>query len=687
MKINIIAAFICTIIMSLKDFDIEAQTIDYQKLYECDLKYWNYRYRFLGDDIDRTRYPGFIIVNSSHAAEAGYSLPAKYRNRPKSTWDWIYNPAYDLCYDVSIWGNGATGQLDYSDNPLVTLGNYLSVLSTEWLLLSLNCQSTDATTEELYGALVAIERLDDKGETIYNNLAPAQNGFLARSDIDQNFVATHFGDNFKFAAGPSVCTAGPYNGIQDVNGCDNQSSLPIVDFTRNAMSQDEVIGLLQGLRFVARCLPAMNPVYYQTYNLREHAITITDHILSRLSNADYIIKDPYDENRVCRGGDAQAFAYPFSVIGNDITGGNYSAASFAISLPAWFLLENFFDIYSGSNKTMELKLAAMSGTFGSSYLAIWSYQYDKDIYDLMGAFLNGYTSYAQSSDYWLNFLAPFPCSGPCYDCNCITPNGLDYTTVGCGSHYPFIDQDIWEPQIHDVINDEHNYGEFNGLDYMLAYNLFLLNYFDFSCSNGAYYNKIERYDDKVYPFSTYYSSGDNVVWGSNDNPVIYEAAKKWTLAVDVTSPDANVSFFAGNEIVHDPGYNVVATGTNTEVEGFADIDCNINSHEQNIYTYFSYKNSTSQNNSFQQNNYNDKNNASIMLNIYPNPANSFTNIQLNKDGVFYIKIVDIYGKLFLAKPINRSTELDLSDIAKGLYNVEILDEEKEIVVSGKLIKQ
>lgn len=75
------------------------------------------------------------------------------------------------------------------DNPLIMLGEYLSVLSTEyWLMKHYGLQGNEdflAIKNEIYYALQAIDRLDGTAEPYFNKNFPDQyNGFLRREDSE-----------------------------------------------------------------------------------------------------------------------------------------------------------------------------------------------------------------------------------------------------------------------------------------------------------------------------------------------------------------------------------------------------------------------------------------------------------------------------------------------------------------------
>lgn len=118
--------------------------------------------------------------------------------------NWLLNRDTNQAYTE------ASGKI-VTDNPLITLGEYLSVLSTEyWLLQHYDQTNTEqflAVKNEIYYALMAIDRLDGTAEKYFNSsITPSLgdfNGFLRRDDSDFDKlkrVNNYFG-RFASAAG------------------------------------------------------------------------------------------------------------------------------------------------------------------------------------------------------------------------------------------------------------------------------------------------------------------------------------------------------------------------------------------------------------------------------------------------------------------------------------------------------
>ncbi|MBC7553033.1 MAG: T9SS type A sorting domain-containing protein [Taibaiella sp.] len=111
-------------------------------------KYWFYRYRLIND---------FLIIGDG----AGMSIPAQRRE--------FYNSSNTVNRGLTGTNNGHS--LQWSD-ATIGLGHYLTVLATEYKMLSLNGFSTDSTEKELDYAQSALFRLTNNSHA-YQELSAA----------------------------------------------------------------------------------------------------------------------------------------------------------------------------------------------------------------------------------------------------------------------------------------------------------------------------------------------------------------------------------------------------------------------------------------------------------------------------------------------------------------------------------
>ncbi|MBS1616323.1 MAG: hypothetical protein JST06_09435 [Bacteroidetes bacterium] len=103
-----------------------------QSMYRNLEKYWWYRYRLVND---------FMKTGTG----CGESIPME-------RWEFTCGKGPE-CENKAYWGDATQH-----------LGNYINVLAGEWFLLNHSTGQTRRTEEELYDALYAFERLDEKAE-------------------------------------------------------------------------------------------------------------------------------------------------------------------------------------------------------------------------------------------------------------------------------------------------------------------------------------------------------------------------------------------------------------------------------------------------------------------------------------------------------------------------------------------
>lgn len=157
----------------------------------------------------------------------GCSLPASIRN----TYDDNYNGR-----ETIKWGDGT-----------IDLGMYISVLATEFKLLHDENKNTAETLTELYYALEAFNRLDYFGDTCFG-MPPELNGFFIRSDagagLFNNPEKKQETLNRLNVSGPSV----------------NNISSEFLNFLKGdtklfAVSKDQVFILLMAMKLITLYIP------------------------------------------------------------------------------------------------------------------------------------------------------------------------------------------------------------------------------------------------------------------------------------------------------------------------------------------------------------------------------------------------------------------------------------------------
>jgi hypothetical protein len=70
--------------------------------------------------------------------------------------------------------------------------------------------------------------------------------------------------------------------------------------------------------------------------------------------------------------------------------------------------------------------------------------------------------------------------------------------------------------------------------------------------------------------------------------------------------------------------------------------------------------------------------------IYPNPTNDEFIVEC--DGILSIKLYDILGKEVVNQNINGKSEINISHLPKGVYNVRVISKDRTIG-NNKIVKQ
>ncbi|MDP1821863.1 MAG: hypothetical protein Q8L48_01410 [Archangium sp.] len=187
----------------------------------------------------------------------------------------------------------AQGFIKFGDTTLV-LGWYLGVLATEYELARqpgrfpgadrADPAQVSATLDELYYALLALERLDETAESAFPapcTQSTALNGFFLRDDVPGDF-------HLRVPGGLTTT----FSDFVD----------PVL--TNKEMSQDQVYHLLIGLSLVKRLVP--DTVVVRGKALRAWAMQQAQRIGQHLSASSWTIKNPACGNRSVNRGEAAA---------------------------------------------------------------------------------------------------------------------------------------------------------------------------------------------------------------------------------------------------------------------------------------------------------------------------------------------------------------------------------------------
>jgi len=461
-------------------------------------KYWHYRYRL-------THY--FMKVGM----KPGMSMPAISRNGRDAN------------------SEGGNSSLTWSEG-VIQLGYYIGVLSTEYRLLKDNGASDaelNQTIKELFYALHAVFRLDSIG--LANSAIPITGtnfpgiGFMARDDVPSDFIASNCDDLNAGIGCPAIGTTGTYvysgSGRVGVIGERRPSSEECYsdwnhssdsylghNFVNSACSTDLYYELLMGLSLVLQEVDNADVQFYDgnilcsQYNgtninlysmARQLGYQICNYMfgagtyqLWNYASLSYVGLSP--------GGDGKELSLPFAHV----------AARFGLNIPPdpfsnayWPQIDDRKDLLSPNGQVLPLVcvLAAISNDPGGHF-SFWgdgrddnAMQTIQDICNL--GVVSDFSQYGWADFYGSVLLALNPGAYNSSDlsgysfCNvesmlddapdegpyCHTSqlsSGTDCGPVGWRSDRRFVD---YYSQLK--YGDDGFRGNYNGLDFMLLYNL------------------------------------------------------------------------------------------------------------------------------------------------------------------------------------------------------------------------
>jgi hypothetical protein len=594
---------------------------------KLEMKYWKLRGRLIGDDNNKDKYNGFMTVGEGK----GMSIPGVSRHPiyGRNNYDFDPNEVGSGCklqnidgiatyaaYDASDNvippalphidprdGQELKGILKFSDNSLIQIGNYIAVLAVEWALLKRENKSTEQTEKELYYALKAIDRLDLAGENMYSTSAtPSKNGFLMRCDVDEKFQLNTTGKNIDLVTSAIACKDLPMTSCLDHSNATLKIS--------NAMSQDEVVGLLLGFALMRKMMPD-----YASYNgkdLRPWSRDITERIVEYVRKAGttnfWTVVDPDQGRRVCRGslavfnsyGIASTAEYIFNYskvfqngwslglgkflwkLQKEVYNNNNFATLWGYHIPVQMQTPlgmntyEYIDIpgnndwsHNGAyNISMFLKLLSCSKTAarpsppymdytGKYLINTVSQTYKKHLYELLGSVIYGYAPILNES-YWRGEFNKLTCG-----CNCMQGNNSTswnacenyHPTVTSNNTYtpsnPWSTENRWSYH-KEGGGDIHTLREFNGLDYMLAYNLYRWKYF-----SSGYNTRVRTTLYTIYPFLSApnpYAGGAQYLIGSSTYPLERKAVFSIDCKNKVLS-SGKLTASAGSDVKLLPGFH------------------------------------------------------------------------------------------------------------------------------------
>lgn len=269
------------------------------------------------------------------------------------------------------------GFIKWADST-IRLGWYLGVLATEHhiythpeLYPGAAAVAPEATLDELYDALLALERLDRVADAAFPppcSQTQALNGFFVRDDVPAGFHA-HF---------PPATTT--YSDFVD----------PVL--TNKEMSQDQVYHLLIGLALVKELIPA--GVSVQGRELAPWAVQRAEGIIEHVARDDWVIMNPACDRAVNRGEAAAGFSAGTRLAIGFITDGAYLPEVLDVWLDVWPQARDpaFLPYVDIDNLHMAMAIAAVGDGWGattSEDLATLGEEPDWPLYALLHRALHG----------------------------------------------------------------------------------------------------------------------------------------------------------------------------------------------------------------------------------------------------------------------------------------------------------
>jgi len=410
----------------------------------------------------RLRLENYFIKSDESAIvqNAGYGMPAATLQYPA-----------DCLSDWEVTGSDCGGavsgnqKLHWADGTYV-LGDYIAMLATEYGLYKKSNAGADAeqTAFRILQALHTIERLELEGNVLTGAAGEPKQGWFVRDDVPGDF-------HQQWDTVSCITSAGTCGVPSPLKGY----------FT----SQDQVSSLLFGLAFVRRFVDENLEI--AGINLRQKASAIAHRMVTYMQQNEWKLISPDgievpDEY----GGNAFFLSWGFSSAASYITDSVYLSIP-DDAVPYW-LFQNMpvLDPYSSEpdsicifgfcfeiigkdyNNAMILKLAAAGNERNDTTMSLQSQQFGHWIYPIARAVIHDTIIPEFDEEAFHNLLLQAPADGPCYN-----PSGDP--AFDCNAEEGWWSTDRWVRTSHAIGLDENQRrGRFNGIDFMLAYNLYHL---------------------------------------------------------------------------------------------------------------------------------------------------------------------------------------------------------------------
>lgn len=425
------------------------------------------------------------LLLSAQTAEQNHTKYQTYRDRIKYFYTIGTSPGECQYASISGMFPPRVKRLNFGGDQSIEMAWFTSVMATEYFIRSKDGQDVSTTLKELYYALMAYKRLDEcETREPWNKPKAKFDGFFMRSDIPSDTFVQENLSGFN----------------KDLTPADTFLSRPPgmpcwvekIRYSNHDMSQDQAIHILMAFALISRCLPDTNLVFPGlngeeiSFNFNAFAKDAADKLIHYIMNdrqingtKPWVIYNP-DGEKAHMGAAAGVFAYAFCRAGQYITGNVYmpDLGMKVKGRVVWEVAK--IPTPNEWNTSMASILAAIGDSWGSTEgtdKAIFSAskKYDWDtFYILLWQVLHNKKSGYLDKEKLLNQLNLAPPNGTYY-------YGEEELTFAGGEKAGkpeggWCSNNRFRNTIKEQQGRENYKGNYNGLDYMLLYNLYHICY-------------------------------------------------------------------------------------------------------------------------------------------------------------------------------------------------------------------
>ncbi|MEM9917932.1 MAG: T9SS type A sorting domain-containing protein [Bacteroidota bacterium] len=446
--------------------------------------------------------------DACHFEYAGYSLPASNLKMGFNTADGTPN-------NTLTWGENA-----------VKWGRYVAMLSMEYHLLERNGQTQHLKRirNEIFLALQAYRRLDMTAQRLMmkhlqrggcNPNPPdypqtGYSGFALRDDVPWRILDDFNSTNLTtcWQKGRVDSDYEEYRNLCNRGVQPPPNAGPPTDFcTQTIFSQDMVIGVLFGLSFVKRYIPATakaTPPGGQDYYLLDMAEKIAEGLVERIEKdnrrllRDTCANGDIESVELAEGRGNASFMYygmkkalDYIYPDNDLSSNLADFTSWSINVRSLYFQPEEHNVH------MVIALMVAGDLFNSgvvnfppTLLFFPTMEFLHGVMDdnsPMGMFHLAWEVLHNNAEPNFNYggshfhqqvrdkLCSMPCSGPCYKSSDYTV-GVDGVAFDCNSTEGWCGPLAWDPNIPEELGCEFEHGpegiKFNPMSYLMTYNLY-----------------------------------------------------------------------------------------------------------------------------------------------------------------------------------------------------------------------